>query len=91
MRSLAEGAFCSAARRVLPTRSTAIKTSTSADTSRSRETWHPTPGSVLEVFVNDGYATMTSRLFGSSERTVVDAFDGAGSFCQMGSFVISEA
>ena len=48
-------------------------------------------GLVLEVFVNDGYATMTSRLFGSSERTVVDAFDGAGSFCQMGSFVISEA
>ena len=48
-------------------------------------------GSVLEVFANDGYATMTSRLFGCSERTAVDAFDGTGSFCQMGSFVISEA
>ena len=48
-------------------------------------------GSTLEVFVNDGCATMTSRLFGSSERTVVDSFGGSGAFCQMGSFVISEA
>ena len=42
----------------------------------------------LEVFVNDGWATMTSRLFGASDAVRVERFDGAGTFYPMRGFQI---
>lgn len=47
--------------------------------------------STLEAFVNDGAATMTSRLLGMSDEVRVEHLRGAGSFCSMGSFVVEEA
>ena len=48
-------------------------------------------GSTLEVFVNGGYATLTSRIFGAGDTLALDAFAGGAEFCPMGEFVIADA
>ena len=47
--------------------------------------------STLEVFVNDGEATITSRLFGASDQTRLERFCGTGTFWPMGAFTVEEA
>lgn len=47
--------------------------------------------STLELFVNDGCATMTSRIFGEDDATSLKGFHGEGVFYQMAPFVITEA
>ena len=42
----------------------------------------------LEVFVNDGWATMTSRLFGASDEVRVEAPGAAGSLWEMRGFTV---
>lgn len=42
--------------------------------------------STLEVFVNEGQGTMTSRIFGEADETVVEPFCGTASWCEMGAF-----
>lgn len=42
----------------------------------------------LEVFVNDGWATMTSRVFGVGDECRVNAPGGCGTFWEMGGFTI---
>ena len=42
----------------------------------------------LEVFVNDGWATMTSRLFGASDEVRVEALGSTGSFWGMRGFTV---
>lgn len=42
----------------------------------------------LEVFVNDGWATMTSRLFGAGDEVRVVRLDGTGTFWPMRGFQI---
>ena len=44
----------------------------------------------LEVFVNDGWATLTSRLFGAGDECRVEAPGATGSFWEMGGFEIAE-
>ena len=48
-------------------------------------------GSTLEVFVNGGCATLTSRIFGAGDTLALDAFAGQAEFCPMGEFVIADA
>ncbi|WP_295471373.1 GH32 C-terminal domain-containing protein [uncultured Subdoligranulum sp.] len=48
-------------------------------------------GSTLEVFVNGGYATLTSRIFGAGDTLALDAFARQAEFCPMGEFVIADA
>ena len=48
-------------------------------------------GSTLEVFVNGGWATLTSRIFGAGDTLALDAFAGGAEFCPMGEFVIADA
>ena len=48
-------------------------------------------GSTLEVFVNGGWATLTSRIFGAGDTLALDAFAGQAEFCPMGEFVIADA
>lgn len=40
----------------------------------------------LEVFVNDGWATLTSRLFGASDECRVEAPGATGAFWELGGF-----
>lgn len=42
----------------------------------------------LEVFVNDGWATLTSRLFGAGDGCRVDALVGTGTFWPMSGFTL---
>ena len=42
----------------------------------------------LEVFVNDGWATLTSRLFGAGDECRVDALVGTGTFWPMSGFTL---
>ena len=42
----------------------------------------------LEIFVNDGWATMTSRLFGAGDECYVEAPGSVGSFWEMRGFTI---
>lgn len=44
--------------------------------------------SSLEIFINDGYATMTSRIFGESKRIEVHPFDGGVELYRLDSFTI---
>ena len=48
-------------------------------------------GSTLEVFVNGGWATLTSRIFAAGDTLALDAFAGGAEFCPMGEFVIADA
>lgn len=47
--------------------------------------------SVLEVFVNDGCASMTSRIFGLDDAIAIDAFAGTVAFYPMRAFSITDA
>ena len=42
----------------------------------------------LEIFVNDGWATMTSRMFGTSDEVRVEAPGSTGSFWEMRGFTV---
>ena len=48
-------------------------------------------GSTLEVFVNGGCATMTSRIFGADDTLALDAFAGVAEYCPMRAFEIADA
>lgn len=48
-------------------------------------------GSTLEVFVNDGEAVLTSRLFGADDTLRVDAFAGKVQWWPMQPFVLEDA
>ena len=48
-------------------------------------------GSTLEVFFNDGYAAMTSRIFGESTEISADAFAGQADFYNLHGFSIVDA
>ena len=48
-------------------------------------------GSTLEVFFNDGYAAMTSRIFGDSTEISADAFAGQADFYNLHGFSIVDA
>lgn len=48
-------------------------------------------GSTMEVFLNDGYATMTSRIFGESTTISVDSFTGKAEFYDMHGFSMADA
>lgn len=48
-------------------------------------------GSALEIFVNRGYATMTSRIFGEDDLLAADAFDGEIEYYPMRDFIIEDA
>ena len=47
--------------------------------------------STLEVFVNDGEAVLTSRLFGEDDTVAVAPFAGRVDWYAMGSFTVEEA
>ena len=47
-------------------------------------------GSTLEVFANDGYAAMTSRIFGEDATICVDAYAGMTDFYDMNAFSIAD-
>lgn len=48
-------------------------------------------GSTLEIFVNGGCATMTSRIFGADNTLALDAFAGVAEYCPMRAFEIADA
>ena len=48
-------------------------------------------GSTLEAFVNGGYTTLTSRIFGADDTLVVDAFAGEIDYCPMSTFEVADA
>ena len=48
-------------------------------------------GSTMEIFLNDGYAAMTSRVFGESTTIATDAFAGKIDFYNLHGFSIADA
>src|SRR5699024_2372913 len=48
-------------------------------------------GSTLEAFVNGGYTTLTSRIFGADDTLAVDAFAGEVDYCPMSTFEVANA
>ena len=48
-------------------------------------------GSTLEAFVNGGYTTLTSRIFGADDTLAVDAFAGEVDYCPMSAFAVANA
>ena len=48
-------------------------------------------GSTLEAFVNGGYTTLTSRIFGADDTLAVDAFAGEVDYCPMSAFEVADA
>jgi len=46
--------------------------------------------SVLEIYANEGYGVMTSRIFGKGNRLEVKAFRGTADYYNMNSFVIED-
>lgn len=47
--------------------------------------------SILEIFINDGYAVMTNRIFGERKDLEVEAFTGALDFYELRGFETEEA
>ena len=45
---------------------------------------------IVEIFINGGYAVMTSRIFGESRELLVEAFEGKLDFYEMRGFEIEE-
>lgn len=48
-------------------------------------------GSTMEIFLNDGYAAMTSRVFGENTTIAADAFAGKIDFYNLHGFSIADA
>ena len=43
----------------------------------------------LELFINDGYATMSTRIFGNSKKISISSFEGFADYYEMSAFQLS--